>query len=181
MGQYFHIVNPAKRQYISSSSFAENSKSSGVMLGYHAIAVGLLVCNLDQVSYERSKPLHGYGPLAGSWFGDRVYLAGDDHGEPDEFGVKTSTEENANRNLYWLAEEEFENITYRAIAMLCEGRRTYAEEMAARAAEPLHSELLKHLGNVVFQVGCKPLEESMEQYLGGDWTRKYKKAREESP
>jgi hypothetical protein len=176
MGQYFHIVNPAKRQYISASTSAENNKDSGVMLGYHAIAVALLVCNLDQVSYERGEPRHSYGPLAGSWFGDRVYLAGDDHGEPDEFGIKTSSVENPGRNLYWIAEEEFDDISYRAIAMLCEGQRTYAEELATKAAKPSHSKLLMHLGNVVFQVGCNPLEGALEHSLGRDWTRKYKRA-----
>ncbi len=179
MGQYFHIVNPTKRQYVSAHNFGENNKGSGVMLGFHAIAIGLLVCNLDQVSYERGEPLHTYDPLAGSWFGDRIYIAGDDHGEPDELGVKTSTEESPSRNLYWMAKEEVEDISYRAIAMLCEGQRAYAEGLAARAAEPLNSELLMHLGNVIFQVGCKPLQEVLEQVLGAEWTRKYKKARDE--
>lgn len=43
VGQYFKIVNPAKRQYIDPSSFNENPKASGLLYGYHALAVALLV------------------------------------------------------------------------------------------------------------------------------------------
>ena len=176
MGEYFHIVNPAKRQYLCASSFGEGIKAGNVMRGYHGVALAVLICNFDQVSNDRDEPRHQYGALAGSWFGDRVYLAGDGHGQPDDFGIQTSTESRPGRNLYWMAKDEFEDISYRAIAMLCEGG--YASEFAGKAAEPLNSLLLKHLGNVVFQVGCKPLETALEQSLGSEWTRKYKEARE---
>lgn len=77
-----------------------------------------------------------------------------------------------------MAKEEFEDISYRAIAMLCEG--SYASELARKAADPLNTFLLKHLGNVVFQVGCTPLEKALEESLGSEWTRRYKEVRENS-
>ncbi len=173
MGQYFKIVNPAKRQYFNPSAFAENNKASGVLFGYHAFAVALLVCNLKEVR-------HDYGELAGSWFGDAVIAAGDDYGKPDVYGVKTSTEENPNRNLNQMARDEFEDISYKAIAMLCEGRGGFAEEIVKESKEGIDSELLMLLGNVVFQVGCRPLEVALEEVYGTEWTKKYKKSRDEN-
>ena len=105
MGQYFKIVNPTKKQCIDAFKFDENIKASGVMYGYHGFAVALLVCRLDEVP-------HTYGDLAGFWHGDPVIAVGDDYGEPDVYGVKTSTEENPHRNLYWLAKEEYEDVSY---------------------------------------------------------------------
>lgn len=180
MGQYFKIVNPAKRQYLDAGKFDEGVKSSSVLYGYHAVAVALLVCSLDQVRYESGKPRHDYGTLAGSWCGDPIFIAGDDNGKPDELGIKTSTEQNPDRNLYWMAKEEFDDISYKALAMLCEGRSGFAEEIVGKVDEIGHYSLIVHLGNVVFQERCKPLETTLEKIVGSDWTRKYKKAREEA-
>lgn len=176
MGQYFKIVNPAKRQYVDASRFGENVKASGLFYGYHAVAVALLVCNVEQVRNDRGRPVHDFGELAGSWCGDRVIVAGDDHGRPDEFGIKTSTERNPDRNLYWLAKEEFEDISYRAIAMLCRVREAAAAEMARRAAESVADGNLVHLGNVVFYVGCEPLALALAEAYGDEWVIRYKKA-----
>ncbi len=76
-----------------------------------------------------------FGPLAGSWFGDPVIAAGDDYGQPDQYGIQTSIEQNPQRNLNVMATEEFEDITYQALAMLCQGREGFAKEMAYRAKE----------------------------------------------
>src|SRR5687767_2791103 len=154
MGQYFKIINPVKRQYIDAGRFDENNKASGVLYGNHAIAVALLVCNFEQVCYSDGKPNHHYGEFAGSWFADPIIIAGDDHGKPDMFGIKTSTVENPERNLNSMAKEEFEDISYKAIAMICEGRSGFAEEIAEVAVNMFRPEsYLVHLGNVVFYVG----------------------------
>ncbi len=171
MGQYFKIVNPVKRQYLDASSFGENIKASGFMIGYHAIALAVIVCNSDEV------PKHyRYGPLAGSWCGDPIYAAGDDYGLPNLHGIVTSTEENPQRNLNQMAKEEFEDISYRAIAMLCEGGDYYSEAFAKRVAESPDSELIVHLGNVIFQIGCEPLKKALIKELGEEWTKLYKGA-----
>jgi hypothetical protein len=177
MGQYFKIVNPAKRQCIDASKFNENIKSSGILRGNHAAAVALLVCNLDQVRDSRGNLRHDFGPLAGSWCGDPIYVVGDEQTEPDVFGINTSTIENPDRNLYWMAEEEFEDISYKAIAMLCEGRDDFAEEIAERSATSPGSDMnLVNLGNVVFIVGCESLKQALEKAYGKDWVSQYKEA-----
>lgn len=176
MGEYFKIVNPVKRQYIDARRFNENVKASGVLYGNHGVAVALLVCNFEQVGRSDGKPNHRYGELAGSWFADPIIIAGDDHGEPDMFGIKTSTQENPDRNLNRRAEEEFEDISYRAIAMICEGRIGFAEEIAETAVNSVRPEsYLVHYGNVVFTVGCVPLKKALAKYFGDDWVARYKK------
>ena len=172
MGQYFKFVNPVKRQYIDPFYFGENIKASGVLQGYHAIAIAVLVCKLDEVQ-------HDFGELAGSWYGHPIIVAGDDNGMADAYGVKTSTADNPERNLNSMAEEEFEDITYRSIAMLCEGREGFAEEIAKYSKDNFDTLRLMFLGNVVFQVGCRPLEEALEKVYGHDWVKEFKQATEE--
>jgi hypothetical protein len=168
MSQYFKIVNPVKRQYIDPIRFSENIKASGYMRGYHAVAVALLVCHASEVG-------HHYGSLAGSWYGDPVIAAGDDHGQPDQYGFKTSTGMDPQRNLNQLAREEFEDISYQAIAMLCQGRDGFAAELAARAAATPSRHLFVQLGNVVMLVGCEPLEEALADAFGREWRKLYQR------
>jgi hypothetical protein len=168
MSQYFKIVNPAKRQYIDAIRFSENIKASGYLRGYHAVAVAVLVCHTVEVP-------HCYGPLAGSWYGDPVIAAGDDYGQPDQYGLMTSTEADPKRNLNQMARDEFEDISYQAIAMLCQGRDGFAEEIAAKAAAARSRHLFIQLGNVVMLVGCEPLEEALEQAFGREWRKLYQR------
>lgn len=174
MGQYFYIVNPVKRQYINIGNFAGvSSKASGVLCGFHASAVAVLVCNIDELN-------HSYGPLAGSWSGDPVIAAGD-YCPPDEHGIVTATAEDPQQNLYCKASEEFEDITYRALAMMCEGQAKqwdhdagFAEELAKWAKE---SELaIVDLGNTVYQIGCEPLRRALDEIIGPEWVTKYEQA-----
>jgi hypothetical protein len=168
MSQYFKIVNPIKRQYIDALRFSENIKASGYMSGYHAVAVALLICHAAEVA-------HHYGPLAGSWYGDPVIAVGDDHGQPDQYGVKTSTKTDPERNLNQMAREEFEDISYQAIAMLCLGRDGFTAEIAAKAAAAPSHHLFVQLGNVVMLVGCEPLQEALAGAFGGEWRKLYQR------
>src|SRR5262245_2477999 len=122
MGQYFVFVNPVKKQFLDAGKFDEGVKYWNVLVGYHAYAIALLVCRLDEIE-------HSYCEHAGSWFSDPVIVAGDDEGPPDAYGIKTTTAEKPERNLYWMASEEFEDISYRAVAMLCKGRKGFAKEI----------------------------------------------------
>ena len=161
MGQYFLIVNPAKRQFLDPSSFGMNPKRSGMMQGLPGFAVGLLV----------SDDLKEGGPtgLLGSWVGDPVIAAGDDLGRPDPAGISTSSELQPDRNLNGLAREEFEDITPQAIAMLA--YFGYADELAEFALEHRHP--LRYLGPVVFALKCEPLKKALDR-LDPDWGKKYK-------
>jgi hypothetical protein len=185
MGQAFFFVNPAKKQFLNPSCFAENNKAGTYLEGNHARAVALLVVNPTQVSVD-NEPDHNYGPMAGSWFGDPIYAAGDDCGPPNQFGIVTATEADPNRNLFFLAEAEYEDISYKAIAMMCMGRfwhetgtSDFAEELAERARRC--ESLLMELGNVVFTVGCPPLEDALKAIIGDDWISRYEQAYKKCP
>jgi len=167
MGQYFVFVNPVKKQFLDAGKFDEGVKYGSVLVGNHAYAIALLVCKLDEVE-------HSYGELAGYWFGDPVIVAGDDEGPPNAYGIRTATAQNPDRNLYWMASEEFEDISYRAVAMLCEGRKGFAKEIVDRALNGLNPEAsIFELGNVVSHVGCAPLKEALIEGYGENWIEKY--------
>ena len=175
MGVYYKIVNVTKRQYLDAGQFGENIKASGFMYGYHGMAVALLVCDSSEVR-------HDYGALAGSWCGDRIIAAGDDNGQPDAHGLKTSTADDPQRNLNGMASDEFEDISYPALAMLC-SNEWMAEELVEKVAKEMdafgfehHPYLLVHLGDVVTQMGCGPLERQMVGTFGPDWIRLYARA-----
>jgi hypothetical protein len=164
MGEYFLIVNPAKRQYIDAFHFGESIKFNGILRGKHATALALLICDEAQA----------IPPLGGTWAGDPLVVTGDS-APANTAGVTTATSSHPDRNLYRLAQEEFENISLQMIAMLCERDHTSADEFAERARTDKH--LLAELGEVVFQIGCPPLQAALKDTLGSDWTKHYKEAR----
>ena len=88
--------------------------------------------------------------------------------------------ENPGRNLYWKASEEFEDISYRAVAMLSVGRKGFADEIVARAVNRFNpnGDLIE-LGNVVIETGCEPLKQALVKGFGEDWTDKYMAALKE--
>jgi Cys-tRNA(Pro)/Cys-tRNA(Cys) deacylase len=104
-----------------------------------------------------------------------VIAAGDDHGQPDHYGFKTSTETDPERNLNQMAREEFEDISYQAIAMLCQGRDGFAEEIASKAAAARSRHLFVQLGNVIMLVGCEPLEQALANAFGREWRKLYQR------
>jgi hypothetical protein len=109
-----------------------------------------------------------------------VIVAGDDNGMPDAYGIETSTIENPERNLYWKATEEFEDISYLAVAMLSVGRKGFADEIVERAVRGINPEGgLIDLGNVVFATGCIPLQQALIKGFGEDWKVKYAAAKKE--
>jgi hypothetical protein len=73
-----------------------------------------------------------------------------------------------------MAEEEFENISQKAMAALCEDDETLLEEMVQKAKKDL--DFLYELSFVVYQVGCKSLENAIVKELGIAWTKKLKSA-----
>jgi hypothetical protein len=122
MGAYYMVVNAAKRQCIDIG-LLENDKNSGLMLGWHARALALFLCD------ERRR---GDWPLSlvGSWAGDPVFFPHDEEDGPvtwrDEqnyvlpYGIETRTQTNPDRTLYYMARDEFEEVTGAMIALFCE-------------------------------------------------------------
>jgi hypothetical protein len=168
MGQYFIIVNPAKRQYLDAGGFGMSNKRSFLMQGIPGFAVGLLICD----------DIDDRGPtgLLGSWVGDPIIAAGDDYGIPNPGGILTSSESEPNRNLNQLAHTEYEDITQRVIAMLAHYSGGDAEELAEFGM--VCDEGLLRLGQVVFALNCQPLKDALDR-LEPRWPSRYKKILDE--
>jgi hypothetical protein len=178
MGAYYLIANPDKREYLSAGPFGENIKASGLLRGLHGLAVLHLVC-LD--------PNGRFAPLGGTWFGQRVIPTGDDTGHPDEHGIPTATADKPGRNLYRLAEEEYEDISRKTMCMLARIDVDHATAMATRAAKS--SLTLIEVGTAVyeleqqaaFEAGARRLREALESVIGSTWQHKYQQACREHP
>ncbi|HZS08856.1 MAG TPA: hypothetical protein VFD58_28730 [Blastocatellia bacterium] len=165
MGEGFLIVNPAKRQFLDAGRFGENNKRSGILCSRHGSAVALLILNTRQ--------LYSVHPLVGSWVGDPVIAAGY-FASPDTAGIQTTSTTHPERNLYGLAWEEFEDISHQAIVMLCQESQGYADEFVTWTKQA--PSFIVELGDIVFQLGCPPLQEALERILGPTWAKEYKAA-----
>lgn len=160
MGEYFITVNPAKRQYLSHHRLPFNSRFNGLLSATQGLAMGLLVSDIA--------PQHRAHPLIGSWAGDAVIVTGDDYGRPDVAGIKTTTAEDSKRNLYWMANDEFEDITFKAIAMLCEFDAAMADRLALlvnRHQHEIDAQTLSVLTELAVTTNCEELRLSLQRAL----------------
>ena len=103
MGQYFLVVNPAKKHYIDPAHlFGQSIKRGGILKGYCGEVVEEMI---------RDGPRDPKSPLAGLWLGDVIIVAGDDYGEPNPAGLTTATPAQPHRNLHRMAREEYADIS----------------------------------------------------------------------
>jgi hypothetical protein len=126
MGISFLVANIDKKQYIDPAAFGGGNLRR-YFQGDHTVALAMLTCNAEGV---------GIGPPAGSWWRDRV-VAVMDCAPPNEFGINTKTEEEPGRNLYMMAWQEFEDVSYDAMAILCEWSDAFADRVATRLQQEL--------------------------------------------
>lgn len=159
MGVYYVLVNVDRGEYLDASPFGEDIKAGGLFRGLHGVAFGRLVCDVTEV------PLLNRSRRVGSWCGSRVIAAGDDIVGADGHGVRTADPAAPGRNLHQLASEEYEDVTYAAMDMLCSDEMD-AAELAERAP-------LEHLGNVVLQYQTATLDRALVERHGSDWRERY--------
>ena len=187
MGTSYYIVNTSKRQYLQPSRFNESSNISGYMDGHHATAVALLVCR------KLSEEHVGSEGLAGTWSGDSIWRATDTD-RPDMHNIRTSKLGFEGRNLYGLAADEYENISYRAVAMLCDWSNPSSPRSGVAADLAMHAKSkwseygedagfmrilpFFNLGNAVAYEKYGTLDEALIECFGADWRRKYVEAQE---
>ena len=165
MGQYFLVVNTAKRQYLDAGRFGENIKRSGILRGKHAAALGLLLCDATQPE--------GAHTLFGSWAGDPIAVTGD-YAPPNSASVPTSTVDTPTKNLYALANDEYEDISRQAMLMLIADDEEWAESFV-RDIDYTQT-LLIELGQLALSYRCEPVRRALEKALGTEWRKEYKKA-----
>jgi hypothetical protein len=164
MGEWFNVVNPSRRQYLDPLRMYWGPKMRGIIGGTPALAVSLLVC----------RPLQIQGhDLLGSWHGDAVFLAGDQE-PPNLAGPTTVTAENPDRNLHFMAIEEFEDISVPALDMLVRHVDGIADTWAERAANDAQD--MVTLGSAAFATESSTLRSALESRFGHDWPKLYKAA-----
>lgn len=167
MGEYFLIVNPVKRQYISADPFGENIKRPGIFRGDHGHAVGLLLCDHPGA--------HAH-PLVGSWVGDPVIVTGDSSG-PNTAGLVTTLPKDPGRDLYDMAKDEFEDISPRAMVMLFtiykEYYKGYIDGFLYKAM--WDSSVFEALQQIALSLEYTPLREALEKIVGPNWLELYPK------
>lgn len=95
---------------------------SGILSGLHSEALGFLVSECKELCRD--------GFSVGAWHGDRVIVVGDCSGIPDDYGIKTSCEDDPKRNLSGLAYQEFEDISCYCIGHLIDWHDDYADRFA---------------------------------------------------
>ena len=161
MGQYFLVVNTDKKQFIDAWKFGEGVETLQAVSGYHAQAVALLTCRMDQVRDTAES-------LLGSWSGDNVIAAAE----------YASTGNNAEHNLYKTARDEFEDISYKALAMLCDTHESVCWELAEKVSTPRYEKLIYHLGNTIEEAGCISLEQALNEVIGANWKDRHQAAAE---
>lgn len=160
MGEYFITVNPAKRQYLSHHRLPFNSRFNGLLSATQGLTLGLLVSDIA--------PQHREHPLIGYWAGDTVIVTGDDHGRPDVAGLKTTTADDSKRNLYWMANDEFEDITFKAIGMLCAFDPVMADRLALlvnRHQHEVDAQTLSVLTELAVTTDCEHLRLALQRAL----------------
>jgi hypothetical protein len=170
MGAYYLVVNPAKRQYMDPAQFGEAIKFRSVLEGGHCIrALKLLIT--DGASYPSTSNFEG------AWLGDPIILASDDGGPPNPRGFTTAPPDRPWRNLNKMAQDEFSNISYRAIAELCLHDNDVIRELIDVAKDD--SSFFIDLANVRLQYRLPSLEHAFLEAFGTSWRREYDKTARE--
>jgi hypothetical protein len=173
MGEYFKIVNPARRQYLETPG-GINNKWSGVFRWDDLPVLELLLREVP--------PTNRKHPLIGAWAGDPVYVTGDyAKGLPKPWDTEQEVAElrrhqpdRSNPNLYAMACYRYEPITFGALQMLYQSdptrfcarcsvpapRVTDLQELH-RAATLFHAPLAQAaLADILVQVGvARPYDE----------------------
>ena len=119
MGQYYKIVNPAKRQYLNPSQFGDMLKLGAFGNSQYGTMFALSVL-LASGNGEGGGDLNSKSPLIGSWAGDPIYVLGDYSDETVEIeGVANLKGDTLNTMLH-KKKYKFKDISQKIIAVIAQ-------------------------------------------------------------
>jgi hypothetical protein len=147
------FVNDHKRQFLRPAAFCSSADVMGGTPANVAVALAYLVC--------RSTPLARL-ELGQSWSRDPITIVRAVGGSDDEWLVADE------------ARASYEDISYRALAMLAKASTREAADLAERAAADPRDLVL--LGNVVSALGAPELAHALSTQLGARWMDRYRRA-----
>lgn len=165
MGNSFLVVNPVRREYLDPWCFGDNPKTGGYMQGVHPVAFALLV---------GPAVLSSSTGLEGTWNGHKLVVA-TDAASANQEGFVTGTPDFPDRNLYRMVLDEFMDLSYSALAMVCERSTEIRDTLARRAKLEYESSggrsfsLLRHLRKCVDEADCGALNRSLCECFDEDW------------
>jgi hypothetical protein len=132
MGQYYHVVNLDKREYLHPHRMGDGlkllefgSSGDGTMLG--------LAVLLADGNGRGGGDLHSEHPIIGSWAGDRIVIAGDYADEGNYIAAEDITPEMVEqiRDDYGDEEKEVTHETITLYTLSCVSFREVSEEVRA--------------------------------------------------
>lgn len=163
MGADILFANPEKQEFLTENSYNCCAKSGSYLYGLTATAVAYLVCRPSGIEQQLS-------PLAGSWYGHRVIVAGDNE-VPNMHGFETSTREFPTRNFYELVCDEYRDISIDAMLALCCLNIKFAEESSRIAKRS--AALFIVLAKFAIKENCQNLMHALTTIYGQSWQAKY--------
>ena len=117
---------------------------------------------------------------AGAWCGDRVHAVYN----TDEFNpleIVAATTENPGRTLYAMVQQEFDDLSREAVAIVCNWVDGAAEAIARRARKvagpPDQNHLLWNLGRIVSNNWSPRLKQALAENFGPDWAQDYERTK----
>lgn len=143
VGQYYYIVNTAKRQYLHAHKFGDGLK----LMEFGASGSGTMMALAVLLSDGNGRgggDLYSESPLIGSWAGDPIVITGDyadagKHVPPTDLVAYRAAAkvDDIVPNLYTLALECYEDISDQVILALCDDpyERKALIERGAEAAK----------------------------------------------
>lgn len=118
MGQYYKIVNLDKKQYLHPHKFGDGLKLLEFGSSGCGTLLGLTVLLADG-NNRGGGDLCSDDPLIGSWAGDRIVVTGD---YADEGNFLRASKKNQGKNLYVVADAQYEDISYKVVKVLGESK-----------------------------------------------------------
>ncbi len=118
MGQYYVVVNIEKKEFLHPHQFGDGLKLLEFGCNSCGILTGLTILLADG-NNRGGGDLRSENPIIGSWAGNKIVISGD-YADPDKFGIKTSTKEDQNCNLYDKATKYYKDISLEVIEALKE-------------------------------------------------------------
>jgi len=167
MGVDYLIINPSKRQFLDPIDFGESTRWIGLLRGHYCLEALKYLISASHIQHGSE-----LWQRKGTWVGDAIVVAGDDSSPPNPAGITTATEDNPKRNLYFLAVEEFYNISHLALVMLAEsGRGETAAEIVADAETD--DRLFATIADVLMQAQPPRLKRAFDAQFGYSWKDRY--------
>lgn len=119
MGQYYKIVNPAKRQYLNPSNFGDSLKLQAFGNAPYGTMYALALL-LASGNGQGGGDLHSNNSLIGSWAGDPIYVLGDYSDEIVELEGVANPRQHTLNTMIHMKKYKFKDISDKMIKLIAE-------------------------------------------------------------